>query len=164
MALDMQETSFSHIGGSSTCEMTASETWSINWVHKMMEEHPNEIKVDYTNPDGSMIVEIPFECMKYIRFPSKRDMTDEQREAVKERGKRLAERRMKSLLEKNPNYYEEKAEKEKLANQEKEEKRKLREAKKAEKEKLLAEKEAEKQEAIKNGTYVPKKRGRKKDR
>lgn len=99
MGYDCSETTIDHIGGSPFCSITASEQWSVNAVKRMLEEHPNEVKVMHTNPDGSMVVHAPFKCMQYLRFPKKRDMTEEQRLAQVERGKKLGAGRKKAIQE-----------------------------------------------------------------
>ena len=104
MGYDCSETTIDHIGGSPFCSITASEQWSVNAVKKMLEEHPDEVKLMHTNPDGSMVVHAPFKCMQYLRFPKKRDMTEEQRIAQIERGKKLGAGRKKAMQErKNSN-------------------------------------------------------------
>ena len=103
MAYDSSETCFEHIGGSDICSVTASEQWSVNMINKMKAEHPDDVKIMHTNPDGSMVAHVPFRCMQYFRFPNKRDMTEEQRQAQIERGKRLGANRKKMLKKKHKN-------------------------------------------------------------
>lgn len=81
------ETCFEHIAGTDYCSAFCAEYWSKKLVRDMIEEHPDEVEVVHENDDGSFLARIPFKCMKYVRWPSKREMTDEQREALKERGK-----------------------------------------------------------------------------
>ena len=53
----------------------------------MIEQYPDEVVVEKINPeDNSVLARIPFKCMKYVRWPSKKDLTDEQRQALSERG------------------------------------------------------------------------------
>lgn len=89
MAYDSAETSIDHIGGSDYCTFSASEQWSILLTNKMKREHPNEVEIIATNPDGSLVSHIPFKCMKYIRFPSKREMSEEEREALSNRCRKM---------------------------------------------------------------------------
>ena len=81
------ETCFEHIAGADYCSAFCAEYWSKKLVREMVEQHPNEAEIICENEDGSFLAHIPFKCLKYVKWPIKREMTDEQREALKERGK-----------------------------------------------------------------------------
>ena len=81
------ETCFEHISGADYCVVFCAEYWSKKLINEMIEQHPDEVVVEKINPeDNSVVARIPFKCMKYVRWPSKKDLTDEQRQALSERG------------------------------------------------------------------------------
>lgn len=83
------ETSINHIYSEETCILYGGERWSYNLAKEMLREHPDEVRVVFEDKvDTSIEIEIPFKCMQYIKWPTKRNMTDEQREAAKERMKK----------------------------------------------------------------------------
>lgn len=83
------ETALNHLRGADTCLFYAGEAWSFNLAKEMLREHPDEVRVVFEDKvDTSIEIEIPFKCMQYIKWPTKRNMTDEQREAAKERMKK----------------------------------------------------------------------------
>ena len=71
------ETAIDHITGEDYCTFYANEVWSRNLAKQMYKDHPDEIK-DYKEwEDGSIECKIPFKCMKYIRWPIKRNTSPE---------------------------------------------------------------------------------------
>lgn len=56
----MKKTEYRHHSGSDTVTVTASEDWSIAMCKKLKEDYPNEVHIEQTNEDGSMVVQIPF--------------------------------------------------------------------------------------------------------
>ena len=87
------ETCFEHISGADYCVVFCAEYWSKKLINEMIEQHPDEVVVEKINPeDSSVVARIPFKCMKYVRWPSKKDLTDEQRQALSERGTKNLEK------------------------------------------------------------------------
>lgn len=87
------ETSFEHISGADYCIAFCAEYWSKKLINEMIEQHPDEVVVEKINPeDNSILARIPFKCMKYVRWPTKKDLTDEQRQALSERGTKNLEK------------------------------------------------------------------------
>lgn len=81
---DLNETSYDHIKGEKFFTMTAAETWSIAMVKRLKAKYPDSVEIRHTNPDGSMVVRMPFEWMRVV--PKKQvNLTDEQRQAIGER-------------------------------------------------------------------------------
>jgi len=62
----------------------------ITRIKKLAKEHPEECKIELENPDGSIIAQIP---TKWIHiYPSKgRELSEEEKEASRERMKKLHE-------------------------------------------------------------------------
>ena len=87
------ETCFEHISGADYCVAFCAEYWSKKLINEMIEQYPDEVVVEKINPeDNSVLARIPFKCMKYVRWPSKKDLTDEQRQALSERGTKNLEK------------------------------------------------------------------------
>ncbi len=84
------EVCINHYVGEDYCTIYAGERKWYNLVLKMVEEHPNEVKVIFHITEGEKAIEaqVPYECMCYFRWPTKRTMTDEQREEARERMKK----------------------------------------------------------------------------
>ena len=84
----IHETIYEHATGNKTFTVTAIENWSISMMHRLKEKYPDEVDIQHTNPDGSMVVRLPFEWMRVI--PKRRDtMNDEERQIRSERMKKL---------------------------------------------------------------------------
>lgn len=80
----MIETVYEHVAGDKTFTVTAAERWSINMIKKLKERHPDEVEITHVNSDGSFVAHVPYEWMR-IKPKAKRSMTEEQREALRER-------------------------------------------------------------------------------
>lgn len=83
----LNETSLSHDGGSKVWHVTASESWSISKLRKLAEQHPDEVKIYHENDDGSILVELP---RNYVKFsaPKRMNLTDEQRVELAEKARK----------------------------------------------------------------------------
>lgn len=81
------ETSINHIQNDDYCIIYAGERKWYNWVLQMLEEHPDEIEVlhHYDKEERSIEVKMPYAVMGYLRWPSKRNFTEEQKEAARKR-------------------------------------------------------------------------------
>ena len=80
----MIETVYEHVAGDKTFTVTAAERWSINMIHRLASQHPDEVEIVHENSDGSLVAHVPHEWMR-IKPKAKRSMTEEQREALRER-------------------------------------------------------------------------------
>lgn len=97
----MLETSIDHISGEDFCTVYASEIWSQNAIKKMAEEHPDCCVIIKEYEDGGVFARIPEKCIHYsFRFPSKRELTEEQKIASGERLMKAREMRKKNKEEK----------------------------------------------------------------
>lgn len=100
---DIRETVYEHCSGDSTFTMTAAERWSIAMIYRLKERFPEQVDIRHTNPDGSMVVHLPFEWMRIV--PKKKsNLTDEQKQALSERAKAMVEQnalRRQAQLEEN---------------------------------------------------------------
>lgn len=88
------ETAVDHVRGEDFCTFYAGEQWSFNLAKEMLKDHPDEVEIVFEETEYKSIeIRIPFKCMQYIKWPTKRNMTDEQREAVRERARELGKSR-----------------------------------------------------------------------
>ncbi len=63
----------------------------INKVKKICSEHPEDTKV-IENDDGTIYAELPIGCLK-ISYPNKRELTEEEKEELRERIKLARKKR-----------------------------------------------------------------------
>lgn len=90
------ETAIDHVRGEDFCTFYAAEQWSFNLAKEMLRDHPDEVEVVFEETEYKAIeIRIPFKCMQYIKWPTKRTMTDEQKEAARERVKKAQDARRK---------------------------------------------------------------------
>lgn len=93
----MHETNIEHIAGEDFCTVYAYEVWSQNAVRKMVEEHPECCTIIKEYEDGGITARIPEKCIHYsFRFPTKREMSEEQKAASAERLAKARESKKKN--------------------------------------------------------------------
>ena len=63
----------------------------INQLKEFSKLYPNDVKIQYENNDGSIEVKVPYNWFRFIKPPTKRNYTEEQRKAMSERMKRARE-------------------------------------------------------------------------
>lgn len=73
----MRETSIDHIQGDDFCTFYTCENWGIKLIKEMINAGHSDVKiikhnVDKETGDEFIMAQIPFKCMKYVRYPSKR--------------------------------------------------------------------------------------------
>lgn len=66
----------------------AGNTRHCNRVKKYAEEYPDEVKIVANNSDGSVVAHLP---LSYIKITRPREMSDEQKEVVRERFAKMRE-------------------------------------------------------------------------
>lgn len=87
-----QENCIEWIRGQKTVTVTlANGTALCNKVKQFSEEYPEEVKITYVNGNGSIVAHLP---LKYIRIsrPVERNLTDEQREQLRERFRKVRQK------------------------------------------------------------------------
>ena len=60
----------------------------INKVKKLKEEYPDDVKIIAENKDGSICAKLP---VKFLKISAPRKVSEEQRQAAKERFKKIRE-------------------------------------------------------------------------
>lgn len=89
----MIETSIDRIQGEKYCSIFTAEKKFINQLKEFAKEYPESVQIQYTNKDGSILAVVPFDWFRFVKPPSKRNFTDEQRQAMSERMKKAREKK-----------------------------------------------------------------------
>lgn len=87
----MNETTIEKVQGENYCTVFSSEKKYIGQIKKYQEDYPNEVRIVKVNEDGSILAHIPSDWFRFIKPPTKRNYTDEQRKAMSERMKKARE-------------------------------------------------------------------------
>lgn len=82
---DFKETAINYIIGEKHCTYYTAERKRITKLMKQAEQYPDEVKIVSTNEDGSVVAHIPLKWFKAPTPSQKRVMSDEQRQAARER-------------------------------------------------------------------------------
>lgn len=86
----MRETSIERIQGDDYCIVYTGERKFVNQLIELQEKYPNEIQLkDYE--DGFIEAKVPYDWFRFIKPPTKRNYTEEQRKAMSERMKKARE-------------------------------------------------------------------------
>lgn len=84
----MKETAYEHLAGNTHFTVTAAERWSIGMLRRLHEKFPDEVTIVAENEDGSIVGHVPVEWMR-IRAKKRVTMTEEQRQAMSERMRKM---------------------------------------------------------------------------
>lgn len=87
----MIETSIDRVQGDNFCIVFTGEKKFINQLKEFSKLYPNDVKIQYENNDGSIEVKVPYNWFRFIKPPTKRNYTEEQRKAMSKRMKRARE-------------------------------------------------------------------------
>lgn len=87
----MIETSIDRVQGDNFCIVFTGEKKFINQLKEFSKLYPNDVKIQYENNDGSIEVKVPYNWFRFIKPPTKRNYTEDQRKAMSERMKRARE-------------------------------------------------------------------------
>lgn len=90
-AVDFRETCITHCSGEEFLIFYSSEIWGKNLCKKILEEHDDCVLM--FEDEWSIQIKMPWEGIKYIKYPMKRTLTEEQRQNARNR---LAEGRKKA--------------------------------------------------------------------
>lgn len=97
----MRETSIDHIQGEDFCTFYTCENWGLKLIKEMAKHSDVKIikhQVDQETGEEFIMAQIPFKCMKYVRYPSKRsgEVDEELKQKRLEAMKRARENKKKS--------------------------------------------------------------------
>ena len=87
----MIETSIDRVQGDNFCIVFTGEKKFINQLKEFSKLYPNDVKIQYENNDSSIEVKVPYNWFRFIKPPTKRNYTEDQRKAMSERMKRARE-------------------------------------------------------------------------
>lgn len=89
----MNETAISRLQGDYYCSVFTAERKFISQIKELAEQYPNDVEIQYINDDGSIGARVPYDWFRFVKPPTKRNYTEEQRKAMKERMKKAREAR-----------------------------------------------------------------------
>ena len=92
----MIETSIERISGDTYCLVYTGERKFINQLNELAKNYP-EVDIRHINDDGSILAHVPPNWFRFVKPPTKRNYTEEQRQAMSERMKKAREAKINSL-------------------------------------------------------------------
>lgn len=81
----MTETSILRCSDFDYCEYGTNEKKLVKQLLKYANDYPDEVQIIKENDDGYVYAHVPYNWFRCIKPPTKRELTDEQREAARER-------------------------------------------------------------------------------
>lgn len=90
---DVSETCITYCQGDEFLRFYSTQVKGRNFIKRMLKEHPNECKPLLYDDGECVEISMPPESLWYIHFPTKREVTPDQKEALKERAKKMREAR-----------------------------------------------------------------------
>lgn len=83
---DQRETNINHLSGDECCVIESNERFWVDKVYELEKKYPDEVVITREPEDdwGFIRAYIPYKAMKKVNI-SHREMSDEQKEAAKER-------------------------------------------------------------------------------
>lgn len=86
----MIETSIERVSGDDYCNVYTGERKFVNKILELHKQYPDEIIItDYG--DGYLSAHVPYNWFRFIKPPTKRNYTEEQRKVMSERMKKARE-------------------------------------------------------------------------
>ena len=88
----MVETSIERVQGDIYCNVYTGERKFLNQLYQLKQEYPDEVQLeDYG--DGFVSAKVPYSWLRFVKPPTKRNYTDEQRQAMSERMKKARDKK-----------------------------------------------------------------------
>lgn len=84
----MNETSVERIQGEEYCTVFTAERKFINQLKEFSTKYPEQVDIIKENEDGSILAHVPSNWFRFIKPPTKRNFTEEQKQAMVERMKK----------------------------------------------------------------------------
>ena len=91
----MVETAIERIQGDDYCCVTTGERKFINKLKTLASKYPDQVEIKFINEDGSVLAYVPSDWFRFVKPPRNVSMTDEQREAAKQRMLKAREQKRK---------------------------------------------------------------------
>ena len=87
----MRETCITRIEDDKKVYIYTSERKYINTIYRIQKSHQEEVSITKVNSDGSINAEVPYDWLVFPRPKSTRTLSEEQKQAAKERMKKARE-------------------------------------------------------------------------
>lgn len=87
--MDFKENNIEWITGENTIAVTLTSQRHITRIRKLAERKPEEVKIA-ANKDGSIYATLP---LSYLKFNPPMDLTEEQKEKLREKAKSMREKK-----------------------------------------------------------------------
>ena len=84
----MNETSVERIQGEEYCTVFTAERKFINQLKEFSTKYPGQVNIIKENEDGSILAHVPSSWFRFVKPPTKRNFTEEQKQAMAERMKK----------------------------------------------------------------------------
>ena len=65
-------------------------------ITEWAKQYPDDVIIKYINNDGSIVAHVPYDWFRFVKPPTKRNYTEEQRQAMSERMKKARKAKMGS--------------------------------------------------------------------
>lgn len=92
---DDRETCVERIQGDKYTNIYTSERKFINELNALKNQYPDDVIIEHINEDGSIVAHVPFSWFRFVKPPTKRNYTEEQRKAMGERMRTAIENKQK---------------------------------------------------------------------
>lgn len=93
MNADIRETVYEHSAGRETFTVTTMEQRQIGMIRRLAEAHPEDVHI-ISDENGCLMAHLPYKWMQ-IRAPRKVELTEERKEELAERLRRMRENQAK---------------------------------------------------------------------
>lgn len=84
--INMIETVIERVQGNNYCLVDTGERKFMNKLLTMSKEYPNDVIIQIQDKDH-ILAHVPFDWFRFVKPPTKRNMTEEQKKAAGERMK-----------------------------------------------------------------------------
>lgn len=91
----MPETGIDRIKGENYCTVLTGEKKFINQIKKFLNDYPNEVQIIKENKDGSILAHVPSNWFRFVKPPTKRNLTEEQKNIMAQRMKQNRKKTLK---------------------------------------------------------------------
>ena len=91
--IDDRETCVERIQGDKYTNIYTSERKFIKELNTLKKQYPDDVIIEHINRDGSICAKVPYNWFRFVKPPTKRNYTEEQRKAMGERMKKARETR-----------------------------------------------------------------------
>lgn len=86
-----KENAIEFLTGDKTCTVSFTNPKHVNKIKKLYEKYPDDFGYMVQNNDGSVCAKIPLNWVR-INKPTTKELTEEEKEVLRERGKAALER------------------------------------------------------------------------